>query len=329
LLVALQGSNLQSLMKKAKEHEKKYEWLQAAAYYKQVSDSILNEKNSLKKADYIEKEGHCYFKVAYQVNSNKDFVKKMKKSIEAYQKVLKLCENVAEESIQARSIDARAKIAYASFWIETDVLKKRELIDEWWTLNSKLIKIYGLFEDKLALAKTYNELVEKSTNSKYWFGINSEEAKDIRNELISYGEKAIAVLTKEIEDDFELARAYCWTSWYYTLDNSVYNVTGKTEEIRRGFNYARKAQEISKKIENKWLIAWSYNSAAFAANLDNDISSSVNFFKCQIEQGRITRDHYLLGLGKTFFVLMGQLKAKLEEDPEKKKNQYKIILNLP
>ena len=319
LWLALSSNVLESLLDEAKEHEKKYEWLQAAVYYKQVSDSILNEKSILKKADYIEKEGHCYFKAAYQANSNKDFVKKMEKSIEAYQKVLKLCENVAEELMQARSIDARAKIAYASFWIETDVLKKRELIDEWWALNSELIKIYGRYEDKLALAKTYNEIIEKSTNCKYWFGMNWKEAKEIRNELISYGENAIAILTEEIEDNHELACAYCWTSWYYIMNNSIYNIAGNPEEIKKGLKYSKKALKISKKIGDKWLISWSYMSTAFAANSKNDFSSSINFLNSQIEEGRITEDHYLLGLGKVFLIMISNFYAILEEDPEEKR----------
>ena len=319
LWTVLQKKSLESLLDKAKELEKKYEWRQAATCYKKTSDLIITEKNILKKADYLEKEGHCHFKAAYQANSNKDFVKELEKSIEVYHEVMRFFKNSTAESLIARSFNAEAKIAYARFWIEIDALKKRELIEKWWAQKNNVLKIYHQSGDKLALVKTYNDILENSTNCKYWFGMNWEEAKKIRDELISCGEKAITILTEEIEDSFELARAYCWTSWYYTMSNSIYIVGDKTEEIQKGLDYSRKALEISKKIGDKWLISWSYNSAAFAANLADDLNSSINFLKCQIEQGRITRDHYLLGFGKTFLVMTSSLKARLEEDPEKKR----------
>ncbi|MEJ2241734.1 MAG: hypothetical protein P8Y18_06300, partial [Candidatus Bathyarchaeota archaeon] len=190
------------------------------------------------------------------------------------------------------------------------------MIDNWWTLKLNVLKIYEKTGNKLALARTYNEILENSTNCKYWFGMNGEEAKKIRDELISFGEKAIKILTEEIENNFELARAYCWTSWYYTLNNSIYNIgLFKKEEIEKGLKYSKKALEISKKIEDKWLLSWSYQSAAFAANLENDLISAIKLSKRQLIEGRITKDHYLLGLGQTFFIMFSQSKARIEEDP--------------
>jgi hypothetical protein len=52
LWIALQNSSLESLLTKARELEKKYEWLQAAECYKKASDLTLDEKHFLKTADF-------------------------------------------------------------------------------------------------------------------------------------------------------------------------------------------------------------------------------------------------------------------------------------
>lgn len=42
-MVALQSSNLESLLEKAKEYEKKYEWLQARDYYEKAVDLAVKK----------------------------------------------------------------------------------------------------------------------------------------------------------------------------------------------------------------------------------------------------------------------------------------------
>ena len=52
--MTLQNNTLELLLKKAKEFEKKYEWFQAAKYYKKASVIVLDEKDVLKELEIIE-----------------------------------------------------------------------------------------------------------------------------------------------------------------------------------------------------------------------------------------------------------------------------------
>ena len=62
--IALDNVSLESLLDKAKELEKKYEWLQATDYYEKAADLALKQKDSLKAADLQERIGFCFFKAA-------------------------------------------------------------------------------------------------------------------------------------------------------------------------------------------------------------------------------------------------------------------------
>ena len=78
LWVDLKKSNLESLLEKAKELEKKYEWLQATEFYKKAVDLALEEKDSQKVAELQEQIGFCFFKAALQADTNDIFRDRMK-----------------------------------------------------------------------------------------------------------------------------------------------------------------------------------------------------------------------------------------------------------
>ncbi|MGD9130432.1 MAG: hypothetical protein PVH73_02525 [Candidatus Bathyarchaeota archaeon] len=112
LLMALQNSNLEPLLKKAKEYEKKYEWLQAAKYYKKASDLALAEKCVLKTAEFQECLGLCFNRAASQVQTNLEYKKCIKQAIKAYEKTLKLLQEAEVEDKQVRINHANAFAAF-------------------------------------------------------------------------------------------------------------------------------------------------------------------------------------------------------------------------
>ena len=67
LWIALRDSNLESLLEKAKELEKKYEWLQAAESYQKASEILFEEKNFVKAAELAE----CFCNVPSPADSKK------------------------------------------------------------------------------------------------------------------------------------------------------------------------------------------------------------------------------------------------------------------
>jgi hypothetical protein len=313
LLIVLQNSNLESLLEKAKEHEKKYEWHQATECYKKASDLVLTD-NSKICAELFDKSGFCYFRAAFQAQSNDQFTKIMRLAIQSYEKAVVFFKKTNNEDMMIRVDDALANISYVKFWIETNPTKKACLIDKWWTLKSKVLETCEKLGNLLYFAKSCSDVLQNSYDCYYWIGNDAEELEQKRNKLISLGEKAINILST-LNDDYELVRSYCWTSLFY-LQNNLIGVIATGKEIKKGFIYSNKALELSKKIEDAYLVGWSFHSASYAANMQNDYEAQMNFLNLALKQGEITKDNYLSGLARFQMVTWNYIYSKKIDDPD-------------
>ena len=312
--MALQDSNLESLLKKATELEKNYEWLKAAEVYERAFDLETKNDDPKNSAELYDKKGFCFFKAAFQAESNYQFSEIMKLAIQSYEKAIlffKVIKNV-DGIISANN--TLANISYAKSWIEPNPSKKTIFIAEWWTLKSKVLDNYEKMGDQLHFGKICNDMLQNSYDCYYWIGRNSEELEEKRNKLISLGEKAITILS-ELNEDYELARAYCWTSLFYLKDNLM--ELGSTEkEIKKGLIYSKKALKLSKKVGDAYLIGWSFHSTSHAANVQNDYEAQIDFLNLSLQNGENIKDNYLSGLAQFQMVSWNFINAMKIEDPD-------------
>ncbi|MEJ2241945.1 MAG: ATPase domain-containing protein, partial [Candidatus Bathyarchaeota archaeon] len=192
---------------------------------------------------------------------------------------------------------------------------------------SQIIKQLEKNGDQLAIAKTCYDMIENSFDFYYWMGTNTNESSIIRQELISLGEKAIKIL-KELNNPYELARAYCWTSWYYLFGSNL-KYSEKDENIQKGSYYSKIAVETSQKTDDVTLIGWCYHSRAIALQRsENKIASALELFKKQSSLARISKDKYLLGIAQFWRITMGLYLSFLDEDPEKNRKLYQENLQI-
>jgi len=284
----MQTDILEHLLEKAKELEKKYEWLQAIDVYKRILDFASKENNLTKLAEFEERIGFCYFISAFQAQSNKEFKKRLTDAILSIEKTINILHQNKDRNQRNQIDNLLAKIAYANSWFEIKALKKVFFLEKWWILKSNVLKSYEQADDQFRVAKTCNDMIEESFDYYYWSKTNWKESKQLRAELISLGEKAIKILLK-FDDTSELARAYCWTSWLYSVNNIVLEEE-KTEEINKAIIYSQKAVKLSQKTKDPHLIGWSLYPAAMLSRKKNDYKSSIELFIALIEQGKITKN---------------------------------------
>jgi len=322
-LIALNNAGLESLLNKAKEYEKKYEWLQAADCYNEATDLITESEDFSKLSELYEKNGFCFFKAAFQSETNNQFKKRLEKAIKRYEKIITLSQSnpTAINSIQVDN--SEAMIAYANSWFEYDAIKTREFLDKWWILKHKVLNAYEKQDNQLGIAKTCNDILKGSVDCKYFLSTNWKESNQLRSELISLGEKAIRILG-ETEEDYELACALCWTSWYCIMTNSS-SFTGQQnkELMQKGSEFAEKALNIALRTGDAWLIGWCYNSISQAPWTKGDLNSAIAFINKSIEQGEIVKDNYLSGLGRFYLLSYYVLMGLVEEDPDKIRELYR------
>jgi len=327
-MIALQDRNLESLLKEAKEHEKKYEWLQAAEYYNKACDLSVDKKNILKAAEIQEKTAYCYFRAALQAQLPEQNKKGINQAIRAYEETVGLIEQIETRNKQSRINHNKGWILFLKAWLEIDLSKKKELLDKWWKLESSYFKIYDELADPPFTGKIYNDLLELSAVDRFFVVTDNSELKEISKQGIILGEKSIKLLSKE-NNIYELARTYCWTSWYYGFGilYGLIDENKKEEYSKKGVYYAKKAIELSEKIGNAWLIGWSNNSASLSSAAQKfNLKLALKHADAFIKQGRIAKDNWMLAVALGWNGLRLEDQLNTIEDPEKLRESIKEVL---
>jgi len=316
-LIALQESNLEFLLEKAKELEKKYEWLQATEVYGNAI-KLLKNHPSVKSAEFLEKMGFCFYKAAIQAPDNGEFIRRMKLAIQTYNK-----EIILLEKIKKKDSHVLALIAYASSCLEKNPSKKKRLLANWWKLEKQAKEEFEYSADLNSMARICINLVEYSTYDWIWSSSSFQETRNIYLECLKLAEKAIPILSK-LEDKYELARAYCFATWHYSFCGWFWE---SEEEIlqysQKAEDYSKKALELAQKIGDAWLISQSYiNMWNVASSLNANPYLAINPGKKILKYGEITKDNWCKGWGNALTAFSYLQLAQQMEDPEKQRQNF-------
>ena len=202
--------------------------------------------------------------------------------------------------------------------------KKKILLDKWVKLWNKNLVIYTKENDLHSIGKVCNIIIESSAVDRFFIPIDRSELEEITEECIKLGEKAINIFSKE-KNIYELARAYCWTSWYYGFCISQNIMENRREEYgKKSLEYSKKAVELSKKTDDAWLIGWSNNAASHSTiSYEKNLQSSMEYIEEFVKQGKIAKDNYMLtvGLGQKGYRIL--VRSNTIEDPDKQKEGFK------
>ena len=319
--------SLESLLENGKELEKMYEWLQASKYYKLGAKIALEENNTSKAAELKEKTGFCYYRAAFQAKTNRQFKDLLKKSIVAYENEFKLLEGVKKQEFQIKTNHVKALVAYVKSWYELDPTKRRRLLEKWYKNEKQVLIEYEKAGNFFSAGKTCIDLIEFSNYNRFWLSSNFEDRKKQLKEGMQLAEKAIDIFLR-LDDDYELARAYCFASWYYSFADAYWESQERVLEfLKKSECYSIKALEISQKTGDAWLIGWSYISAWNSAQFYNQNPSvAIEYGQKALKFGRSARDRYVMGFGNCLTSSSTTFLTRVIEDPEKQKENLKDAL---
>jgi len=322
LMMTLENVTLESLLNKAKELEKKYEWLQAAECYKKASTLSLKDKDFEKKAELQEKMGFCFYRAAFQAETKKNFRISLKLAVEAWEKTIPFYQKSEEPRKETKIFHAKAMVAYESSLLETDLSKRRELFEEYWRLENEVLNDYDKTSDFLHIGRTCYGLSERTLDRQDFEG-TWEIIKSSTNEGINYGEKAIEALSKT-HDEYGLALAYSSTSLNYLW--AVWhriNEESQDEFRRKTIIYSENALMYSKKVGDPYLLGISNSRAALVNWLvKDDLVTALKFSEKTLNYATITKDNLLIGhayhgiSGITFPLTL------LYDDPDKQRKGF-------
>jgi len=325
LWAAMQKSTLESLLNKAKEPESKYEWLQATKTYNKASKLSLELKNFVELGKINERIGYCFFRAALQAETKEQFENRMRLASKNYEQAFLIFQKFEDK--EAGKNHAKAMVAYTSSWFEHDLSKMETLLEEWWTLENKALAIYEKMKNPLDIGKTCNNLMEYSVDRRIFF--RQTEFQKRRKELIDIGEKAIAALV-QTNDKYELARAYCWTAWYYGIGAGIW-IRGKKRSPSqiKWLNYSTKALSLAKDVGDGWLIGWSYNTRSnVSGRYTKNFAAQIHDARKVIEYGEIIKDNYMMFTGKWHIGQITIYSVGLEENSEKNRKKLSNAIKL-
>jgi len=207
--------------------------------------------------------------------------------------------------------------------LERNPSKKKRLLADWWALENQVLSAYELTSDFRSAGKVCNDLLEYSSYGRFWYASDYLEVESMKKEGISLAEKAIQMLS-QIDETYELARAYGLASWYYS-----WSVSGRSEdEIKKCYQkcigYSERGLKLSQKTNDPWLIGFSYIMAYTVAQFCRlNPALAVEYGKKAIEYGRITKSPFLIGAGNAFTVNSILMQAPIIEDPDKQRESLK------
>ena len=320
--ITLNDENLESLLTKAKELEKIYEWLQATEYYKKASKSTPNEKDILKTAELHKKIGFCFSRASFQTNTNKEFQRLMNLAISNYKKAIDLYQKIYETDESATIFNLRSTLALLKSWIATTPSKRDLFINDWWNLKIKAISIFEESKDFKSIGKAYTDLLEDSVTigRLFWLDLYTKYS-----EYLEIGDKAIEALSKT-QDNYELTRAYSWTSFliaYCLMLQLIENRKG--EFIKKSSRYLKKAFLLSKEITDARILFEVNNAANMEAfSCQNNPVLALEFTKKSVNQSIITKDNNLIGRGKSWASWLSLIIKEENPDTHRKRMEQSV-----
>jgi len=314
------NERLQRILNEAEGKEKKYDWLEAAELHKQALP-LVGRRDFSKKGKIQERAGYCFYRAAFQADTQEEFKSRMGLSVEAYELAAKFFHEGEDPKKQARIDSCGAAVSYSKSWLTEDLSERRVWLDECRRTQREALQVYEETGGGAEYGKACNDLLAYSldrTNIAWdW-----QECRNIEEEAIEYGEKAIKALF-EAGDDYELARAYFYLSFHLYAAPPYESIEKQAEMRQKGLTHAEKALEISEKTEDSYLIGWSCAAAGgWIIEAKGDYESAVRYHKRALELGQKSNDKLMMALTFDRLAYAVWWKTLMEEDPDKRKEGF-------
>jgi tetratricopeptide (TPR) repeat protein len=305
---------------KAEALGKKHNWVKAVDSYKRTL-RLVGRWDFLKRGKIQERIGHCFYRAAFQAETHEEFKRLMELSARAYETGAKLFERLKGSKKRAKINSCRAKAVYNKSWLAEDSSQRRALLNECWKLAKTALETYEETGSKLGYGKTCNDLLT-CLYDRQWLAQDWQEKKNIVEEAIQHGERAVKALS-ETRDKHEQARACYMLSYHLFFSLDVHESIKKQKEIgQKCLTYAQKALETSEKIGDSYLIGMSSFAIGMILWLTGDFESSLRYAAKQLEKGTSIKDNLMIARAYSRLAYSGVWKMNVEEDPVKRRKGF-------
>ncbi len=305
-----EGQKLEGILAKAREEERRYDWLAAAHTYGGALD-LLNEKNLSERCQILESSCYAQYRAAFQAKSADEFRSRAQQAVEAYGDAKEQYARLGEPRYSAMRLRCEAMIAYLSSWLSGNALERKRLLDASWGLVKQALQLFEGAGEVLEYARTYNDL---SPSAELSCRLDSTPANIERTlrELVEYGEKAVKLLSHG-DNRYEFARAcvkllnYDWYHVHNYLPAEEQELRYRKE--RELWTEARERSPETSSLES--VNAFMPSEAVWAGGTQEELSN----FRKALEITEKTRDNLLIGLANDHLAYHTFWRGVTTEDP--------------
>jgi predicted amidohydrolase/tetratricopeptide (TPR) repeat protein len=181
-----------SLLKKAREAEKNYKWIEAVDLYEKAIKFYLDENLIEKAANHYKNLGYAHFRGADIVETPEDYLKQLRCAIKAYKESSKFYKQLGKRSIE---FECKAEVYYINGFLATSDLESQKTFLQAIKLFREASEIYSKESDNESFAR----LMCRIASISYFlmnYHINQEEYDQVVQQGIESSEKAWEISEK-------------------------------------------------------------------------------------------------------------------------------------
>ncbi len=176
----------ESQLEKAREEERKYNWIEAAALYEKAINIYL-DKNLVEKAAIHYKDlGYAHFRGADTIETPDDYLKQLKCAIKAYKESIKLFKQLG---IRSAELECEAEVYYINGFLATSDAESQKTFLQ----AIKLFREVSELCSKESDSESFARLMCRIASTSYFlmnYNINQEEYDKIVQQGIESADKA-------------------------------------------------------------------------------------------------------------------------------------------
>jgi tetratricopeptide (TPR) repeat protein len=315
------GQKLDAILDEARQREKENDWIAVAKLHENYMGLMPRNNDSLKRGELLEKIGLCHRRAAMQADNRESFSECMTSAMEAYSKAAKLYEESKGKQVEAFRCLAIAY--YTKYWLAPTSIEKKELLDRYHELKTRILKFYEEAHNDAESGRAYNELLMclcESDSDRATLEWDWSKRNKMITEALRYGEQAIDTFSHS-GDAPEMAKAYALTGKLCETARHLTEPEDKKKEYgQKSLTYLQKALGLCKKADdhylnslmNIWLGISTYD-------WEGNLTASLTYFEEAMLQAKQIKDRYLMGHAAHCLAYVAYWMSIVEQDQEKRK----------
>ena len=314
-----QSLALDQVLADGKRKEEKYDWLGAAELYRKTLASI-SEKSAAEVGELCERSGYASFQSGMQATNLDDFQKRMRQSLEDYERFGHNNPARAQSGPIATYLRCQAMVAYVRYWLAENASDKKRFIQDAWRLAKETFEKFEEEGDESEYDRTYIQLSLAGLLSSLY----EKEFPSIEKlvmESLEFGERAIRRLST---DRFprDSARIYAILSGLldWAANSLLPEPNDQSKTRQKALGYWTKARNLSEEAALLELPRAAISvGLSFLGIGSNEAQSTI---EKTLAQTRKTRNRLLQGLALDTLALHTAWKALAAEDAEQQRNTF-------